>query len=367
MRSLDAVLGYRHSECDLAGGADAWKAELLYKPNDILRLRGRSGRSGHRACSSSTCRVCRSRTSSTRPPIRAFYSAQRTGPNAAVTNRCVSPGVPSFWMTLSRTTTSPVSAAESRAETGGRYTATISFVLSRGSSIRCWPNCNSRSTGTVWRWTSRSRTAPETIPACFDPAVNVGMSTTNYCGCANPGTGQIEHSVDMLLNTRIARGWHARNSTSNFRRVGRVAINALASWWTITKFRHHNLPQASAPALAGASAARDRVEAQSRGRTTGVSWASESHGATSTMQDADAPRTAGITACQTRTIRSRRECHFGAGVFDDVTLRAGVENLTDEQPPLLRAGSARIRPSQYDVGRRHERQHSPLMRSIASL
>ena len=43
------------------------------------------------------------------------------------------------------------------------------------------------------------------------------------------------------------------------------------------------------------------------------------------------------------------------GWFDGLTIRAGVENLTDEQPPIFRTGSnANTDPSQYDVlGRRY--------------
>jgi iron complex outermembrane receptor protein len=39
VRSLEAVVGYRYSEYASASGADAYKAELLYRPVDVLRLR----------------------------------------------------------------------------------------------------------------------------------------------------------------------------------------------------------------------------------------------------------------------------------------------------------------------------------------
>jgi iron complex outermembrane recepter protein len=39
VRSLEAVVGYRYSDYASAGGADAYKAELLYRPVDALRLR----------------------------------------------------------------------------------------------------------------------------------------------------------------------------------------------------------------------------------------------------------------------------------------------------------------------------------------
>ena len=39
VRSLEAVVGYRYSDYASAGGVDAYKAELLYRPVDALRLR----------------------------------------------------------------------------------------------------------------------------------------------------------------------------------------------------------------------------------------------------------------------------------------------------------------------------------------
>ena len=39
VRSLEAVVGYRYSDYASAGGADAYKAELMYRPVDALRLR----------------------------------------------------------------------------------------------------------------------------------------------------------------------------------------------------------------------------------------------------------------------------------------------------------------------------------------
>ena len=39
VRSLEAVVGYRYSDYASAGGADAYKAELLYRPVDALRVR----------------------------------------------------------------------------------------------------------------------------------------------------------------------------------------------------------------------------------------------------------------------------------------------------------------------------------------
>jgi outer membrane receptor protein involved in Fe transport len=46
---------------------------------------------------------------------------------------------------------------------------------------------------------------------------------------------------------------------------------------------------------------------------------------------------------------------FGPGLLDGLTVRAGVENLTDEAPPLLPSSiSANTDASQYDVlGRRY--------------
>ena len=40
VRSLEAGFGFRHSDYASAGGADTWKAELIYQPVESVRLRG---------------------------------------------------------------------------------------------------------------------------------------------------------------------------------------------------------------------------------------------------------------------------------------------------------------------------------------
>ena len=39
VRSLEAVVGYRLSDYASAGSFDSWKAELIYRPVDAVRLR----------------------------------------------------------------------------------------------------------------------------------------------------------------------------------------------------------------------------------------------------------------------------------------------------------------------------------------
>ena len=59
VRSLEAVVGYRYSDYASAGGADAYKAELLYRPVEPCGCAVRSSvRCGRRASTSFTCRSC---------------------------------------------------------------------------------------------------------------------------------------------------------------------------------------------------------------------------------------------------------------------------------------------------------------------
>ena len=72
-QSLETVLGYRRSEYASAGSADAWKAELLYRPNDTLCCCAArcSGRFERPVCLSCICRACPPRISPMKSPIPA--------------------------------------------------------------------------------------------------------------------------------------------------------------------------------------------------------------------------------------------------------------------------------------------------------
>src|SRR4030095_771617 len=97
VESLEAVLGYRHSEYVSAGGADAWKAELLYQPSDTVRMRG-SLQQAVRAPSVvelSLPRLPLTYFSDEAQDPCAFYSDQRAGPDAAaMESLCLAQGVP---------------------------------------------------------------------------------------------------------------------------------------------------------------------------------------------------------------------------------------------------------------------------------
>src|SRR4029453_304728 len=97
VESLEAVLGYRHSEYDSAGGADAWKAELLYQPSDTVRMRG-SLQQAVRAPSVFELYLPRlpiTYFSDEAQDPCAFYSDQRAGPDAAaMESLCLAQGVP---------------------------------------------------------------------------------------------------------------------------------------------------------------------------------------------------------------------------------------------------------------------------------
>ena len=99
VRSLEAVVGYRYSDYASAGGADAYKAELLYRPVDALRVRSSYQRAvrapsvGRALFAAAAGVIFLSRLRPPRP-LRGG-SAQRNGPDQAqVEALCLAQGLP---------------------------------------------------------------------------------------------------------------------------------------------------------------------------------------------------------------------------------------------------------------------------------
>jgi hypothetical protein len=84
VEALTLGLGYRRAEYEQAGGTDAYKAELVYRPVRALRFRGSYQRPcARRASRSSIFRRSRTSSASTRPipaPCRARNATVRTAP-----------------------------------------------------------------------------------------------------------------------------------------------------------------------------------------------------------------------------------------------------------------------------------------------
>jgi outer membrane receptor protein involved in Fe transport len=203
------------------------------------------------------------------------------------------------------------------------------------------------------------------IPACYDPVTNPGLAASGYwCGFLSRDgtTGQIVDIVDTLVNysRREVSGvdlhldWHIPAGP------GTIGISALASWLDEFKLSPaHGLPPDERTGLVGGGVGGSQPEWKAN---IGLSyqWSAFTVGAQwryiDAMHDADVNAGGWDYRVPSQDYSDLYlEGAFETGLFAGLTIRAGVENLSDEEPPLLpSAVAANTDPSQYDVlGRRY--------------
>lgn len=369
--ALEAGFGYRHAEYRAAGGADALKAELVYRPMAPLRLRG-SFQNAVRAPSVFEL---------FQPQLPTFFSlsaidhdpceaasAARNGPDAAAVEAlCLAQGVP------------PEMLPDLR-HPGPLYTGF------RGGNPDLVPEeAESWTLGVAWSpagdhprfgrlqaaldWyrievedAIQRVAAGEAITRCFDPAVNPEFSPAQpWCTffSRNPATGEIVDAfeihrnvggvatsgIDLQLDWRLPLG------------PGTLGANWLVSW--LDYYRRDAGEGAPTDELSG------KISFLPGTALPEWKW----------LLSLDYTwRGAALTA-RTRYIGEMRSqavpefeiprrvyldlylgYDFGPGVFDGLRLGLGVENLADRDPPVFPDSFAagNTDPQQYDVlGRRY--------------
>lgn len=378
---LEAVLGYRHSEYQSAGGADSWKAELLYQPVDALRLRG------------SLQRAVRAPSvfELYQPQLPAFYSSlsdfglqdpceatspERTGPDAVqVEALCLQQGVPLELLPDFEDQDLLHEGVEGGnpgldPETGD--TLTVGFVLSSWSSSSLWSGMQ---LSVDWYRIEMEDAieyvyAPTYIPLCFDARTNPNFSPSNvWCGFfgRNSSDGEIRDFTDILVNIE---GFELTGVDLQFdwrfeAGPGTVGFNTLVSWLdSFEAIPPKGLPKVDEAGLVGFEFAGTstfgiggaRPEWKANTRLT-YDWQSLSLAAgwryIDGMKDRDLELNYRVPSYDYFDLYAAYA--FDQGMLDGLTLSAGVENLTDEDPPLLPSQvQANTDPSQYDVlGRRY--------------
>jgi outer membrane receptor protein involved in Fe transport len=299
----------------------------------------------------------------------AFYSDERAGPDAAaVESLCLAQGVPSDLLAdfVQNESFTGTSGGNRELQPEDADTATIGVVLTPAFAH---PLLADVQIAVDWYRIEVDESidevvAPDTIPRCFDATVNTTLSAANYwCSffSRDAATGQIDDSRDTLLNysNREVTGvdtqidWHFP--------VGAVqmAFNGLASWmddYTVSPYR--GVPEDERVGIVGGGVGRSRPEWKLNLHLR-ADWHWLGIGATwryiDAMNDADRPGLGWDYRVQSEHYYDCFvEGRFESGVLNGLLLRAGVENVTDQPPPLVPSWvGANTDPSQYDVlGRR---------------
>jgi iron complex outermembrane recepter protein len=376
VRSLEAVVGYRYSDYASAGGADAYKAELLYRPVDALRLRS-SYQRAVRAPSVYELYL---------PQLPAFLGGERTpidpcevgsdqrnGPDQAqVAALCLAQGFPPE---LLPDYDNPDNDA--RGFVGGNpdLDPETADTLTAGVVLTS-PFAN--------RWLDRLQVsldwyrieiedaivtvfADEFISRCFDRTFNPAFEVSNqWCGMfsRNPTSGDIVDAFEILRNSEGLRtsGLDLQLDWRFDLGPGELGVNWLVAY--LDSFEQLEASGIPPLELAG-TAGRD---ASSLGRSLPEwKWSfSLSYAWQALTLDARWRYIGGMKDADPEVIPEFRIPHydyfdlgasydFEEGMLAGLQLRVGAENVTDEDPPIFPSYSqSNTDPSQYEVlGRRY--------------
>ena len=370
VRSLEAVVGYRYSDYASAGGADAYKAELLYRPVDALLLRS-SYQRAVRAPSVFELYL---------PQLPAIFegfnemidpceagSDQRNGPDRAqVEALCLAQGVPA---SLLPDFDDPDNDA--RGFAGGNPdlepekadTLTVGVVLTSPFTQR---------------WLDRLQVSldwyrievedaivtvgfDEFIDRCFDPTHNPEFDAANrWCSMfsRDPTSGDI---VDAFAIFRNSEGFETSGLDLQLDwrfdlGPGELGLNWLVSY--LDSFEQLEAPGIPPIELAGTAGGLSLPEWK-WSLSLSYTWQSLAMDARwryiDGMKDADSTITPAFRIPHYDYLDLGASYDFDEGALAGLRVRVGVENVTDEEPPIFPSYSqSNTDPSQYDVlGRRY--------------
>jgi iron complex outermembrane receptor protein len=373
--SLEAVLGYRLSDYASAGSFDSWKAELLYQPIEPIRLRG-SYQQAIRAASVYELYLPQL------PTFQDFFSfeegveqeggvepcdatsAARNGADAArVEALCIEQGVPAALMP-----TFFDSDGEMSGVTGGNpdlgpeeaTTSTLGVVWTPRFAHALVSNLQIsldwyriEVTDKIWQIYPS-----QYVQYCYDARYNPDFSLSNqWCTmfARDLATGEIEDIRDINWN---AIDWETNglDMQVDWRfdlGPGQVGVSWFVSWldsWT------ESVVDSSAPSteysgtVGGFNIGFSLPEWKSnlhlsyawRDVTLGAGWRYIGG-----MTDVFEPEFQ-VPSVDYFSIDASYE--FSSGPLEGLSFVLGVENLTDEDPPILASpAEANTDPSQYDV------------------
>ena len=365
VQSLQTVLGYRYSDYASAGGTSSYKAELLYQPVDPVRFRGSFQ---HAVRAPSVFELYNPQLpffpGIDPPDPCSVGSEQRTGPNgAAVDALCLAQGIPAGLLPTFDYQDPVVEGfyggnPDLQPEKATTYTVGLVFsspfshpALENAQLSLDWYDITiTDAIGVYGAW--------QFVPNCYDPTFNPEFDVRNrYCSwfSRDPETGVIVDAyeinrniasnevsgIDLQLDWRMDAG------------PGEVGVTWLVAWMDDVLYQAD--PKDKAVQLVNTTCCPTLPEWKWNldtrytigGLTTSVVWMYLGKVHQFWEQDFDVPSTSYFDLTFAY--------EFDAGYLDGLTLRAGVTNVLDEQPPIFPyAPEANTDPSAFDViGRRY--------------
>jgi len=361
-RSLETVFGYRRSDYASAGGVDSWKAELLYQPVTPIRVRTSFQRAVRVPSIFELYRPGSLSEGEFFPAEPCGVSSEeRSGPNAAqVEALCVAQGVPievlpdydAYYIQTTVSGNPDLNPEKADTLTAGiiveprfesRWLSGLKFTID-------WYQIE----------TDDVVTFVDTVGAvtnCYDPRLNPGYTPDNYW-CTlfhrDSTTGEIVDAVDTFRNLAISKtsGIDFQLDWQIPAGPGMLGLAWYVSW--LDEFSERSVRELPSEQYGGTIGAGSHPEWKWlfdlrytwRSIDAGVSWryVDSMHDVSET--DVTVPSRDYLDLDVSFTMQDRW--------FEGIVFRVGVENLTDEPPPIFPSwGLANTDPSQYDVlGRR---------------
>jgi len=370
IESIETVLGYRYSDYASAGGVDTWKAELLYRPTSAVRLRGSYQRAVRVP---SIFELFLPGTSSfvdfDSPEPCSVDSIERNGDDAQqVEALCVAQGMPAELLP-NYSNSSIVTTVGGNPDLGPETADTVTAgIVVHPAFVSAWI----RDLQFTIDWyrieiddVVTFVDAATAVRNCYDPIYNPAFAADNYW-CTlfgrDPGTGEIVDALETNRNlaTQTTSGIDFQLDWGLPVGPGALAIGWYVGWLDEFSLQTtNNFPADQfAGTIGGFAGSYPEWKWLASLRYTlndfdlGLGW--QYVGSTVDTSRFFKSNDVAVPHKDYFDIDAGYSFHYG-GWLDGVTLRAGIENLTDESPPIFPLWpNANTDPSQFDVlGRRY--------------
>jgi iron complex outermembrane recepter protein len=363
LEALELGLGYRRAEYRQAGGVDAYKADLVYRPVESVRLRS-SYQHAVRAPSIEELYYPEvSNQFAIRPPEPCSRkSPERLGPDAApVEALCLAQGMSpellaSYDNPLARV--EGVTGGNPNLEPEKADTYTLGIVLTSPFSHTALDTLHLsldwywiELTDAVGRWDAASA-----VGRCYDPAYNPGFDPANvFCSFfeRDKATGEIyARLIDRNIGGLETAGLDLQLGWEVDAGPGRVSAEAYLTYVSDWRFRDPaGLTIDYTDTIGGVALGRAVPEWKWQLRL-GYDWGPAADFYTrwryiDGMRDVEYPA---FEVPHRDYLDVGAAYTFGEGALKGVVLRAGIDNLLDEEPPIFPSyQQANTEPALYDV------------------
>lgn len=369
--SLQAVVGYRLSDYASAGSFGSWKAELLHEPVKGFRLRG-SYQQAVRAASVFEL------YNPQLPQVYDFFgfedlvepceagSPARTGPDASsVEALCVAQGVPADLLADFQD-----SDGEALGVSGGNpdlkqeeaSTVTLGAVWTSRATRPLLANLQVSLDWYRIEIDDRIRMVSfeDFVSNCYDARYNAGFSVDNeWCSyfSRDPASGEIDDFRELMRNAFDWRtdGIDAQLDWAFDLGPGQLAVNWLVSWLASFEesVQNSTVPDDARVGTIGSRVGGALPEWKSNFHV-GYTWRDASVGAgwryVDSMTDRDRSLDPQFRVPGMSYFDLNAGYDINEGLLAGLEVRVGVQNLTDEDPPIYPSYvQANTDPSQYDV------------------